>query len=444
LSRHRDSDRDRSGLKPRRNGAARPRDAGVALILALLFVVLLTVLVVEFMYEAQVEASFAENQGGELEAYLAAKSAVAKGIALLAQDQLDSMLNGEPEYDSEMDLTPWVMGQPFEPLNEGFMRTSVADEYGKINLNALLIPSQSGGEPEERAELVAALREFFALRDAGEGASPESIVDAILDWLDYNDTDNERTDGAENSYYTGLENPYTCKNGPMDSVEELLLIKGITAKVYFGDPEQKQLPLSEYLTVHGDWEGRVNANTAREETLAAVIAGYTGGAADLGLGQRIYEDARMQPFTDPSQLDSYGFAPQTSQAPRQNKVQKAAKPATPAVNPNPVPNPRMGGTNQGMFTVRSNVFRIYGDGMRDEVLVRVEAYVWRTPLDLSDWPGGGFNTNQNLAPSPSKPVNTAQQAQTLAGQQANQQLDGSYNAGPPKEPFRILDWKVIR
>lgn len=354
----------------------RRRRKGVALILALLFVVLLSVIVVEFLYESEVEASFAENQGGELEAYLAAKSAVANGIALLAGDLLDSQMNGEPEYDSEMDLSQWAMGQPFEPLNEGFMRTTLSDEYGKINLNALLEPSQ-GGEPQEREELVTAVREFFAMRDSGEGASPEAIVDALLDWLDYNDNDDERSEGAESDYYMGLENPYTCKNGPMDSIEELLLVKGITSKVYFGDPEKEQLPLSEYFTVQGDWQGRVNVNTAREEVLAAMIAGSTGQPADTGLAQRIYEDARMQPFTDVSQLDQYGI------------------------------NQAKDNTKQNLqFMVRSNVFRIYGDGMMGQVMVRIEAYVWRTPLDLSDWQNG-------------------------LGE-------------PPKEPFRILDWRVIR
>lgn len=422
----------------------------MALILALLFMVLLSVVVVEFMYEAQVEASFAENQGGELEAYIAAKSAVARGIELLAADLLDPMLNGETQmYDSELD--GWYQGQSFEPLNEGFMRASISDEYGKINLNALMDASE-GRQPVERDELVAALREFFAMRDAGEGSSPDTIVDSILDWVDYADSDEEHPDGAETDYYSGLENPYVCKNGPMDSIEELLLIKGITPKVYFGDAEKEQLPLSEYLTVQGDWQGRVNINTARPEVIAAIIGGSQGGAGDLGQAQRIYEDVRMQPMTDASQLGNYGFdANATGTGQRQNTAQ----------NPNLPPAQRQ--QQQGPFTVKSNVFRIYGDGMMGEVMVRVEAYVWRTPMDLSDWGGNnGYLPNNNANNTTRNNSNNSSRTTTggaKAGSQANsgttsgttsgtkntgQSMGGMMNSEPPKEPFRILDWKVIR
>jgi len=222
------------------------KQTGVAIILALVFIALLSIIVVEFLYEAEVEASLAYSQQGDLEAYLAAKSAVAKAMAYLAEDNLNTMMSGAPPVDSDFDLLSFNMSAATEPLNDALMHASISDEYGKINLNALLVP-QSGGEPQERTPLVNALKEFFALRDTGKGASPEIIVDSILDWLDYNEGDSERPQGAENDYYMGLENPYPCKNGPMDSIEELLLIKGITPEIYFGDPEKNQLPLSDIL-----------------------------------------------------------------------------------------------------------------------------------------------------------------------------------------------------
>ena len=389
-------------------GIKRPRrDEGVALILALLFIVLLSVLVVDFSYEMQVEASFAMNQGNDLEAFLAAKSAVAKGIAVLAEDLLDEEIQGTPPVDSMLDGVPWALPQPFEPMNEALMRTSTADEYGKINLNALVDNSQ--GAPEVREELRAALVEFFTLRDPQSRVPPETIVDAIVDWLDYDDDDATEPDGAENDYYLGLENPYPCKNGPMDSIEELLLIKGITPELYFGDPKQEdQLPLPEYLTVHGDWQGRVNANTALPETLAAMIAGFTDGTADLAVADQIYEDARAQPFSNVSELNQYVGGLGSTQ--RQRVDPTTGRPL--ARDPALPDGPDSLEEERTPFMVRSNVFRIYGDGMLDDVLVRIEAYVWRTPLDLSEF-------DNTLTP------------------------DGA-PLPIPEEPFRILSWKVIR
>jgi len=412
---------------------------GVALILSLVFIALLSILVVEFLYEAEVEASLAYSQQGDLEAYLSAKSAVAKAMAYLAEDNLNTMMSGAPPVDSDFDLLTFNMSAGIEPLNNALMRASISDEYGKINLNALLVP-QSGGEPQERTPLVNALREFFALRDTGKGASPEIIVDSILDWLDYNDGDSERPQGAENDYYMGLENPYSCKNGPMDSIEELLLIKGITPEIYFGDPEKGQLPLSEYFTVHGDWMGRVNINSAQPEVISAIVSGFTGNPADLGLGQRIFDDAHTQPFTDLSQLESYGFLPRPPTSQRKNTSPQEVKPViTPSTRPESASAQRYVMSGQ-IFTLQSNAFRIYGDGLYQDRMVRIEAYVFRNPMNLDNWSPSGTNMNTNPVNSKTNQQNLSQNTKQTGNNPTNVQNQG----GLPPEPFRILDWKVIK
>ncbi|HOQ31872.1 MAG TPA: type II secretion system protein GspK [Candidatus Hydrogenedens sp.] len=411
---------------------------GVAIILALVFIALLSIIVVEFLYEAEVEASLAYSQQGDLEAYLAAKSAVAKAMAYLAEDNLNTMMSGAPPVDSDFDLLSFNMSAATEPLNDALMHASISDEYGKINLNALLVP-QSGGEPQERTPLVNALREFFALRDTGKGASPDIIVDSILDWLDYNEGDSERPQGAENDYYMGLENPYPCKNGPMDSIEELLLIKGITPEIYFGDPEKNQLPLSEYFTVHGDWLGRVNINSAQPEVIAAIVSGYTGNPADLGLGQRIFDDAHTQPFTDLSQLDAYGILPKPPTSQRRNTPQQAGKPIiTPAERPdNRAQRYVMSGQ---IFTLQSNVFRIYGDGLYQNKMIRIEAYVFRNPMESGDFNNPGMNPNLNPANNKTNQQNLSRNTPRTNNNSTTVQNQG----GLPPEPFRILDWKIIK
>ncbi|MDY6954264.1 MAG: type II secretion system protein GspK, partial [Thermodesulfobacteriota bacterium] len=83
------------------------------------------------------------------------------------------------------------------------------------------------------------------------------IVDSVMDWIDRED-DLLRLDGAEDDYYMSLERPYHCKNGPLDSPEELLLVKGITPELFYGTEES--LGIAPYISVFG--HGRININTA--------------------------------------------------------------------------------------------------------------------------------------------------------------------------------------
>ncbi len=66
----------------------------------------------------------------------------------------------------------------------------------------------------------------------------EEIADAILDWLD---SDEEpRPLGAEFSdYYMNLKPPYKPANGPIDSIEQLLLVRGVTPQLLFGYDENR-------------------------------------------------------------------------------------------------------------------------------------------------------------------------------------------------------------
>jgi general secretion pathway protein K len=422
-----------------RRGRRRNGREGVALMLVLLFVVLLTVLVVEFAYDTQVDASLASNQDSRFEATLAAKSAIAHAMSLLAEDvdpeliaQQQELVGidpanpqggaNDPQYDvGRVDLgsgETWAIGAPFEPQNEATRRATVSDEYGKINLNALVFPSPDGDEMVRNEPLIASLRVLLSNRIENEDAAP--LVDAIIDWVDYGDDDQEEPDGAESSYYEGLENPYPCKNGPMDSIEELFLIKGFTADFYYGDPtlDPPQLPLNEYLTVHGCPNGSVNINSAQEETRIAIMQGYSESGYN-------FPSELIPPYTSFSQL---------SQQMQGNSNRRRGQRTD--TNGDGVIDERDdveggGGGEVPPFITWSNCFRIYGDGQHGTTMVRIEAYVWRSPVaGMEDQYIGQTMTSDQRR----RFEDVMAQAETGSGAPQNTMF----------EQFRILDWKVIQ
>src|SRR5207342_1622287 len=105
----------------------------------------------------------------------------------------------------------------------GGCRHGVIDEGAKINLNVLMQLDPSG------ARLLAALLLL-------PNMTPE-IANSIVDWLDSDST--PRDGGAEDDYYSSLAQPYHCKNGPLESIEELLLVKGVTPQLLFGSDRNR-------------------------------------------------------------------------------------------------------------------------------------------------------------------------------------------------------------
>ena len=101
----------------------------------------------------------------------------------------------------------------------GGVRYGLEDESTRLNLNTLLM-----AEEQQEGSAVQLLMSLPGMT--------EEIADAILDWLDTDDEPREL--GAEIDYYSGMSPAYACKNGPLESVEELLLVRGVTPRLLFG------------------------------------------------------------------------------------------------------------------------------------------------------------------------------------------------------------------
>lgn len=98
-------------------------------------------------------------------------------------------------------------------------KLGLSDESSKLNLNSL--PLESSRRKESRTRLMAL-----------PGMSLQT-ADAILDWLDTDDEPSEF--GAETSYYTAQNPPRMPRQGPVQSLHELLQIRGVTPEGLFGD-----------------------------------------------------------------------------------------------------------------------------------------------------------------------------------------------------------------
>lgn len=129
------------------------------------------------------------------------------------------------------------------------IRHGIQDESVRLNLNALLVIEQRF--PGAGRQLLMALP-----------GMTEDVADAILDWIDSDDEPREF--GCEAEYYLTLDPPYEPKNGPLDTIEELLLVRGVTPELLFG------------------------ADTNRNGVLDAGDADPSGLAALQGLGEEAY------------------------------------------------------------------------------------------------------------------------------------------------------------
>ncbi len=224
----------------------RKSERGVALLTVLMAIALMTLLVVDFTTSAALGYRSAANQADELRARYLARSGINVGLALLTQSLLAQATSRSPYEGLDQ---PWAMPFPPIPVDGGTASLSIADEARKVNINQLVNPSNG----TVNATVAGILTRLFAVL----GVSP-NLVPALIDWLGPNSV--ESAGGTEADYYLSLMPPYAPRNGPMPTLGDLRLVRGVDDATF--------ALLSRYLTVSP--ETRVNANTAPAEVLAAL------------------------------------------------------------------------------------------------------------------------------------------------------------------------------
>lgn len=236
---------------------------GFALLLSLLIMLLLVVIIMELNFQARADLRAAGNFRDDLKAFYLARSAVAAGEAILKED-----LRISNKYDGLDEL--WAYPVPEYPLGDGTLAGGITDEQGKININSLLETGGKVSKESPRKKQLQLLFEHLQLK-------PE-LVDPIVDWIDSNSEPEQH--GAEADFYQQMTPSYSIKDGPLDTLQELHMIKGISDEVYN--------KISPYLTVYGD--GKINVNTADILVIRSLAEGIEETIARRIVDGRPYQD----------------------------------------------------------------------------------------------------------------------------------------------------------
>ena len=255
---------------------------GIALIIVMVTILVLSVLAGGFAYSMKVETKLARNANSDTELYWIGRSGIELARFVLLEQ---TKLSCEPYHSLNQ---VWAGGpggfcttnSPLAgfslkdiPLGNGYIRSvKMVDLERKLNINLA-----------DQALLEHAL--ILMGVDPGE-ASP--VISAILDWIDADD--DTHISGAEDNYYKTLSPPYYAKNRPIDDLSELLLVRGVTPEMYWGaactnrSPGVLQRQLSRLGRVRSPFyspigfvdvfsplsAGKININTASAMALQAI------------------------------------------------------------------------------------------------------------------------------------------------------------------------------
>ncbi len=233
-------------------------DKGIALILTITLIGLMVLLSMQFSRSMRTGLYETSNFDDEIRLGTIAKSGFNCGLAILFEDDPNEDSFHDTWASSNLEKYSSYSAMFFN--NDGMFQIEIIDLAGKIPINRLI--NQDGEYNTKQKEILTRLLSMprFNL----EQDKVEDIVDSIKDWIDKDDESTRFV--AENSYYQTLDHPYSCRNAPFESLEELLLVKGITRELFYGTDDAPGI--SNFLTIHGD--GKININTTDPVVLKAL------------------------------------------------------------------------------------------------------------------------------------------------------------------------------
>ena len=250
------------------HGSRFTNNRGMALVLTLLVVAILTALVVEFAYGVYVSTSALHNWETSQKLSVAARSAVKLGSRLISEN---NALHPSYTYPGLFEISQKI---PFEDL-DGTISIRIEDENAKFNVNTLGHPYLGFDKDKDPYKSFVRLLNALNLNT--------DIADRISYWIS-SSTDHRPHNGGS-----------ATKNANLDSVDELLLIPGIDREGY-----ERLRP---YVTIYSD--NTININSADSPVLMSLSDSMTREMADTIITYRA-----NAPFEDPSDITRLpGFGP---------------------------------------------------------------------------------------------------------------------------------------
>jgi general secretion pathway protein K len=227
---------------------------GAALLIVLWIFIFLLAVAFDFSTSVRDEATATHRYQDETQGYYLALAGFQRGVYELLHQSA-----GRDDLAAEKRGDIFDGSWHEESFSGGGFRVRWLDEGGKININ----------RADERT-----LRRLFTNLGIEEPGRT-ILVDSIMDWRDPDDL--HRANGAENAYYRSLTPPYTARNGPFDTVEDLLWIRGVTSEIFYGhdvaqgqrEDKTPRIALREIFTVDSPID-RINLRTASAEVIHAV------------------------------------------------------------------------------------------------------------------------------------------------------------------------------
>lgn len=187
----------------------------------MLVVALATVLAVELLWTTSLDLRRTQNL---LERDQAMQIGV--GLELLAGELLRVDFDDDPNIDSLTERWAEEYGFPFEGGN---VVGQLEDLQGRFNLNSLV--DARGQRQAQAAAQFRRLVEVVAAADRDLTVDPESVVDAVVDWIDPN-TIPDGIGGAEDGVYTNRTPPYRTANFWFTTPTELLAVDNVSPALY--------------------------------------------------------------------------------------------------------------------------------------------------------------------------------------------------------------------
>ncbi|WP_179131294.1 general secretion pathway protein GspK [Candidatus Entotheonella palauensis] len=234
-----------------RMGAPLGNDRGAVLVITIFVVALVTILVLEYHYDAAVEIELAENHANDVKAYQLAMSGLNFAQAVLSNDTNEYDAPNELWHNLETfgciapnDLLNiakmFVEAQlksgeepPEEPpasesAPQACVALKIVDENRKLPINRIL---EDETELETPWAGIAALL-LSVVWDGEEGQDlPEDAIGAVMDWIDRSEGSIRGGDvGGEDDYYQTLDPPYKTPGRKLEVPGELRMIRWFTSE----------------------------------------------------------------------------------------------------------------------------------------------------------------------------------------------------------------------